>query len=340
MNPTPRQRALDFIAGGRETFNEVALALHAHQRAHNPPYAAFCQGRPAPADWTQIPTVPTDVFRYADLFCGDPASARVFRTSGTTDGARGRHYLADTQVYHASAEAQIDRHLATTARALMLAPTPIQAPDSSLSSMLGLIASRCDGATFAWGDAGLETDTAIDWIAQAAAAQDAVQILATSFALVHVLDAMAQRGLAARLAPGSVLMTTGGYKGKSRTLDPAGLDHYARTHLGDVRHVVEYGMTELGSQFWGEFGGPLHGPGWCRVTVHDPQTLLTVPDGATGILRFTDLANVDSVVSVQSSDRGRVVSRGAQGDALELFGRVEGARPRGCSLLLEEMIGG
>ncbi len=342
MTSPLRKRVRDFIDGARDTsFGELALALHAHQRVRNLPYARFCAGRPVPRSWTEIPTVPTDVFRYAALFCGESSEVGVtFRTSGTTDGARGEHHLRDTGVYHASALAQIRRNLPTAKlAALMLAPTPAQLPDSSLSSMLGLMAEQhCAGATFAWDDGGLDVDAGIEWIAQAAAHGVPVQILATSFALVHVLDIMASRGLAARLATGSVLMTTGGFKGKSRSLDPDQLDALARTHLGDVEHVVEYGMTELGSQLWGRHGGPLHAPPWCRVTAHDPQTLSPVSDGVDGILRFTDLSNIDSVVSVQTSDLGSVVARADDGDAIALRGRLGGARPRGCSLLVDELL--
>jgi hypothetical protein len=223
---------------------------------------------------------------------------------------------------------------------LILAPSPERLPDSSLSSMLGLIARVYAGSvTYAWNTAGLDLDAAFTWLGRAEAAAAPVQILSTSFALVHLLDEAARRGLSWSLVPGTALMTTGGFKGRSRTLDPGRLDALARESLGDLRHVVEYGMTELGSQFWGEFGGPLLGPRWCRVTVHEPQSLGAVPEGEVGLLRFTDLANVDSVVSVQTSDWGRLVARGAAGDTIELVGRAPGARPRGCSLLVDELVG-
>lgn len=342
MTQELRDRVKRYIQGAEDEFGDLALAIHQHQRVHNAAYAKYCAGFAPPTTWRAIPTVPTDVFRYASVFCDDPAKAQhVFRTSGTTHGARGEHHLRSLDVYHASAAIQIQLHLdAAALPAVILAPPATALPDSSLSSMLSLIAEHhAPAARFAWNGGGLDVDGAIEAITSHAATRVPIQLLTTSFALVHTLDAMRDRAFAVRLAPGSVLMTTGGYKGKSRALDPAELDRYARAHLGEVRHMIEYGMTELGSQFWGEHGGLLHGPRWCRVTVHDPQTLVPVADGETGVLRFTDLANIDSVVSVQTSDLGSVQARAAAGDSIALLGRAPGARPRGCSLLVDEMLG-
>jgi hypothetical protein len=52
-----------------------------------------------------------------------------------------------------------------------------------------------------------------------------------------------------------------------------------------------------------------------------------------GILRFYDLANVDTVLAVETADVGRVLPSGE----VELLGRLPGAEPRGCSLTIEEL---
>jgi len=48
------------------------------------------------------------------------------------------------------------------------------------------------------------------------------------------------------------------------------------------------------------------------------------------LLRIYDLANVDSVMAIQTEDVGR-----AWQDGIELIGRASGAELRGCSLLTE-----
>jgi hypothetical protein len=74
-------------------------------------------------------------------------------------------------------------------------------------------------------------------------------------------------------------------------------------------------------------------PPWARVVPVDPETLAPVPDGAVGIARIEDLANVDSAFAVLTQDRVR-----RSRDRFELLGRASGAPPRGCSIALDEML--
>jgi hypothetical protein len=65
----------------------------------------------------------------------------------------------------------------------------------------------------------------------------------------------------------------------------------------------------------------------------DPATLERVPDGETGIARFVDLGNVDFPMAIVTED---LISR--SGGGIVLHGRRLGARSRGCSLAIEEMV--
>ena len=58
-----------------------------------------------------------------------------------------------------------------------------------------------------------------------------------------------------------------------------------------------------------------------------------VAPGATGLLCHHDLANAGSVSVVLTEDLGRTVGD----DGIEVLGRVTGAVPRGCGLLLAEL---
>jgi hypothetical protein len=169
-----------------------------------------------------------------------------------------------------------------------------------------------------------------------------VAILATSFALVHLTDALGGDVLA--LPPGSRVMQTGGFKGRSREVAAEDLRKgVARAFALDERCIVsEYGMTELSSQLWEATlvderarPGVYAEPPWVRVVPVDPETLAPVPDGSLGIARIEDLANVDSAFALLAQDRVRRVDGG-----VELLGRAPGAPPRGCSIALDEMLGG
>jgi hypothetical protein len=145
-------------------------------------------------------------------------------------------------------------------------------------------------------------------------------------------------------------MQTGGFKGRSRSLEPAAMLALlgARYGVPEASIVQEYGMTELGSQLYettlrdaalgggADASGPrgLWWPGWVRVTLTDPDTLAEVPEGGEGLVRIDDLTNVDTVAAIQTSDRGRIERGG-----LLLLGRAAGATPRGCSLAIDAVLG-
>jgi len=74
---------------------------------------------------------------------------------------------------------------------------------------------------------------------------------------------------------------------------------------------------------------PLRFPPWARVQIISPESGDEVQEGETGLIRVFDLANVYSVMAVQTEDLG--VRDGD--DGFVLAGRALSAEPRGCSLL-------
>jgi hypothetical protein len=69
-------------------------------------------------------------------------------------------------------------------------------------------------------------------------------------------------------------------------------------------------------------------PPWTRVQIISPETGNEVADGETGLIRMFDLANVFSVMAIQTEDLGI-----RRGDGFELIGRAALAESRGCSLM-------
>jgi Acyl-protein synthetase, LuxE len=70
-------------------------------------------------------------------------------------------------------------------------------------------------------------------------------------------------------------------------------------------------------------------PPWARAQVVSPETGREMAEGETGLLRIFDLANVFSVMAIQTED---LAVRRA--DAFELVGRAEASELRGCSLMI------
>ena len=335
-----------------ESFDAVAADLARFQAAHVAGYRRLCAAHGVnpsaiqPAG--QAPAVPTDAFRLADVFAFDAVgAAATFRTSGTTLGLRGAHRMRDVRTYDAAALA-FGRAILLPDRAppvavIVVGPSPSEAPDSSLAHMCGLFARALglpqrEEATFFVRGGELDIEGLRDRVRGLARSIPAI-VLATSFALVHLSDAIGSEVLA--LPPRSRVMQTGGFKGKSREVDRGELETVVARAFGiDRRSIVgEYGMTELSSQFWEaapESSGepPVYlEPPWARVIPVDGRTLAPLADGEVGIARIEDLANVDSAFAVVTQDRVR-----RRGGGFELLGRMPDAPPRGCSIALEEML--
>jgi hypothetical protein len=103
--------------------------------------------------------------------------------------------------------------------------------------------------------------------------------------------------------------------------------------------VSEYGMCELSSQGYDLAMDSCHPaagagrrayrfPPWSRVQLVSPETGRAVMSGESGLIRVFDLANVYSVMAIQTEDLGLCGSGG-----FELIGRAVAAEPRGCSLM-------
>lgn len=227
---------------------------------------------------------------------------------------------------------------------LSLVPSPEEAPESSLSAMVGDVAGTMTTGVrwLAHPDSGADAEGFVAAARGAADKDQDVLVVGTAFAFVHLLDAMARRGERLSLPPGSRIMETGGFKGRSRSVSRVDLYEALDRRLGvPARHVVnEYGMTELLSQLYeptlreGAEASRRHvPPPWLRVRALDPATLEPVPPGEHGLLSFFDLANAGSVSHVLTEDVGRVSP-----DGVHLEGRVRGAEPRGCSLAMEQLL--
>ena len=331
-------------------FEAWALRTFTHQFEHNRPYRAYCNRRGITpvtvSGWDDVPAVPTRAFRTTDLSCGAPEA--TFRTSGTSSGpeARGRHHVPHLDLYRAAALSTFARHLLpddARPACYFLLPSPSVRPDSSLVHMCAWV-GEAFGTSVEWfaGPDGLDVARLGDRLAALAATGDAVLLAGPTAAFVRLFDT----GCSVRLGPGSRLMDTGGLKGMTRPMSRAGFLRASWTHLGIPTYycVNEYGMTELCSQrydsvlrdrFDGRSLDPrrLVGPSWLRTRVLDPDTLRPVAAGDTGLLCHHDLANAGSVSVVLTEDLGRSVA----GDGIEITGRVPGAVPRGCGLLLADL---
>lgn len=306
------------------TFEEMILRVHRFQRNACGEYAAFCAGKPDVSEWREIPAVPVDAFRRAAIRSFAPEqTVRTFLTSGTTGEGRGEHHFCSLRLYlHAALRGWVSAGL-PPGGVVALVPSASEAPTSSLSQMASWLASAGDFFFGRWDALRARVDTG-----------KPVVLFGTALAFLSWFDHLGSDRVA--LAPGSLAVETGGYKGSQRTMSKQELYDLFQERLGLGPESVwnEYGMTELSSQFYTRgLGGVHRAPFWARALVVDPVSGREVAEGETGALRIFDAANLGSVCAIQTRDLA--IRRG--GD-FELIGRDPAALPRGCSRGAEEAL--
>ena len=356
--------AEQFQARTDAEFNELALTLFALQFKHNAAYRKICQARNLQPDslthWSAIPAVPTAAFKELKLTSLlPPERTHVFHSSGTTEQRPSRHFHSaeSLAVYESSLLTWFQFHLPRAKPLALLTPSSADAPHSSLVYMFETIRRNSQAPEHGFlGRVASDHSWTLDFPATVRALETAghenqpLLILGTAFSFVHLLDYLAEKNLHFRLPKESRALETGGYKNRSRALPKTELHALITERLGIAAEqiICEYGMSELSSQAydgvardkWRVTGSEeaschpppvtrhFHFPPWARVQIVSPETGREVAEGETGLIRVFDLANVFSVLGVQTEDLA--VRRG---DGFELRGRAELAEPRGCSLM-------
>jgi len=347
------------VGGYEEEFNALAQELFGLQFEYNGPYRRVCEARGvlpgSVGTWKEIPAVPTSAFKEFELTCLPvEVRTRVFHSSGTTEQRPSRHFHSaeSLAVYEASCWTWFERQVrgqksevrsqGAEVRLLIPTPGPEEAPHSSLVHMLETVRRRMGAESKVFvGRVGADGSWRLDFEAalRALEGERPILLLGTAFSFVHLLDYLGEQELSFKLPAGSRVMETGGYKGRSRTLPKGELHRLISRRLGipETQIVCEYGMSELSSQAYdrgarGEGRGAreFRFPPWARVQIISPETGKEVEAGETGLIRVFDLANVYSVMAIETEDLG--VRRG--GGGFELIGRTELAEARGCSLMV------
>jgi hypothetical protein len=254
-----------------------------------------------------------------------------------------------------------------------LCDIPEEPPSSSLNYMMRRFIDEFDGrshdqrpkpetamelgrACFLMSSIGLDLKALERAARVAKLRKEPLVVLGAAFAFASLIEALGGDPLSSD-PPEVRLMITGGFKGRRIEMSEAELRRELSRAFGRTRtHILgEYGMTELTSQLYEAWSSPephfesseqllpafsgggqagrYVAPPWLQVTAVDPATGKPVPAGETGVARFVDLGNVDSVLVVQTED---LIVQGPRG--IELRGRRERAPARGCSLPYEGLL--
>lgn len=332
-----------------DEFGALALELHDCQRGTIGPLRSLAGAREQVNQWRELAAMPAAMFKELELTSLPPAQRdHVFHSSGTTTQASSRHYHNEDslRLYEASLLWWFGRNVTRDEAMCFVSLTPpvSAAPNSSLVHMFERVGLESGGTVFlgqvdAGGAWAVEFNRLVELPSGIASGSKPVLLLGTAFSFVQVLDQMKAERIELALPEGSRVMETGGYKGRSRVVPKAELHLLIRSCFGVAGHEIqcEYGMSELSSQAYdtgrgrdaeGEEMRLFRFPPWARALVISPESGKEVADGEIGLLRIFDLANVYSVMAIQTEDLAI-----RWGDEFELIGREPMSEARGCSLM-------
>ena len=200
-----------------------------------------------------------------------------------------------------------------------LLPNYLQREGSSLVYMVDRMIERS-------GTGGFYLDEYEKMLADMAADTKPKILLGVSYALWD---------LAERYAPklkNTIVMETGGMKGKREELPKAEFHKILTEAFGVEKIHSEYGMAELTSQAYSAGEGIFRAPAWMKVVVRDVNNPLKIlPAPARGAVNIIDLMNTSSCAFIATQDVGRKFEDGS----FSIEGRLSGADIRGCNLLVQ-----
>lgn len=324
--PDPKNFAESvFHIPNEKAFREIALAVFRHQFSNNGIYGAFCHAigkTPENVFATDdIPFLPISFFKSHVVKSGSFDPEAAFASSGTTGATTSRHYLKDLSLYEKSFRTCFDLFYGPAAQycILGLLPSYLEQGGSSLVYMVHELMKQSghEKSGFYLHDHRRLCETLL---AVESSGQRTI-LFGVTYALLDFAEAHAMP------LKNTVLMETGGMKGRKKELTKQALYEQLKSAFSVNEIHSEYGMTELLSQAYA-VDGRYRCPPWMKVVLRDETDPfhLGVSSGAVNVI---DLANLWSCSFVATEDLGRIYADGS----FEVLGRMDNTDIRGCSQL-------
>lgn len=355
-----------------EDFRRVACEVFRRQAACCEPYAEYLEAIGVTAREVEhitadghienIPFLPIEIFKTHRVYCGgtQPEPEAIFTSSSTGGAGASRHYVARLadyeQIFTRGFELFYGSPTGWSIYALL--PSYLEREGSSLVYMArGLI----DRGREAGRGGGFYLYDHTKLLADMASDNGRKILLGVSYALLDLAEEFAARG--EKLPHGTIVMETGGMKGRREEMSKDTMHAVLCRDLGVTEVHSEYGMAELMSQAYSKGGGVFRTAPWMKVMVRDLADPFDVKsaDGAEaggeedgragsvdmgceadggearkkravrGGINIVDLGNLSSCAFIQTQDLGTLFPDGG----FTIDGRVSGSDIRGCNLLIQ-----
>ncbi len=318
-----------FSISNPKEFEDVALEVFQFQYKNNPFYKTYCdhlQKKPLNVvRFQEIPFLPIEFFKTQKITSTPKQPETIFESSGTTQTSVSRHYVPDLKLYEQSFLKGFIKFYGPVEGFCILAllPSYLERQGSSLVYMVNELVSRSNHP-----DSGFylyNLEELHQKLITLEKNETKTMLIGVSFAL---LDLAEQAPLSLN---NTIVMETGGMKGRRKELIREELHHILKKAFGVPKIHSEYGMTELLSQAYSQGDGIFRTPPWMKIITRDTEDPLSLQShGKTGGINIIDLANVYSCSFIATQDLGKTYSNGS----FEILGRFDNSDIRGCNLMV------
>jgi hypothetical protein len=302
-----------------DQFWQTSKIIFNWQAAHNPVYKQWVALNKSSA----IPFLPISFFKTQDVFIGEKP-VNLFESSGTTQDVKSHHWVQDLSLYEASFLKGFELFYGKPSNYCIigLLPSYLERKHSSLVYMVDKLIKASGHAQSGFY---LDDFTKLNEVLQDLENQkQKVWFIGVSFALTDFAIAYPQQ------LNSTIVLETGGMKGRKEELTRNELHQLLREHLGTSTIHSEYGMTELLSQAYAIKEGVFKCPPWMKVMVAEEEDPTAIKEIGRGVLHIIDLANIYSCSFIATEDIGEVFEDGS----FTVLGRLDASARRGCSLLV------
>ena len=309
-------------------FEALALDVFNYQFKNNSVYRSFCDllyKHPADVKHVSaIPFLPIQFFKSHNVLSSSQTIEKTFSSSCTTGITTSKHFVTDLKLYEDS-YLKAFKHFYGNIEdyaVLALLPSYLERDGSSLIYMVNDLISKSKKAESGFYLNNLE-DLARTLQSLEAKNQKTI-LIGVSFALLDLVEQYKFN------LQHTVVMETGGMKGRRKEIIRQELHHILKTGFGVKQIHSEYGMTELLSQAYSKGNGVFECAPWMKILTRDTEDALTIQQpNKTGGINVIDLANFNSCAFIATQDLGKVYDNGQ----FEIIGRFDNSDIRGCNLM-------
>jgi hypothetical protein len=336
-----------FTIASKKEFEKIALKIFRFQFDNNLVYQEFCKllnkNKENVKSIVEIPFLPIQFFKsHAVLSSSEPIQT-TFTSSGTTslltpkgkiiiEPLRSKHLVTDVSLYEESYRKAFSEFYGNIEDYCVLAllPSYLEREGSSLIHMVDDLIKSSNHK-----DSGFylnNYEELLEKLQKLNSERQNVLLIGVTYGLLDLIEYAQSISFPLwGLGGFTIIMETGGMKGKRKEMIREELHDILCHGFGVPVIHSEYGMTELLSQAYSLGNGIFECPNWMQILIRDTEDALSyVKEGKTGGINVIDLANINSCSFIATQDLGKKYPN----HSFEVLGRFDNSDIRGCNLMV------